>query len=157
MSSDDLTIGNPLPKAPAAGPSDFTSEPGEPSIAIPEVSIDADEVAPEVSPCPTASAVLDDDVGAVSDDSGAVAVDDDVADDTTDCSPPGAVAVLNCDAVTVLNCDAVAVLNCDTVWAPVPAAWVTEASAPAAPDGSVVVGCGAVKGSMADAAEDAPA
>lgn len=81
MFSDDLNIGNPPPKVPAADPNDFTSDPEEPSIATPEVSIDAEEEAPEASPCPAASAALDDEVEAVNDDSGVVDVEDDVAAD----------------------------------------------------------------------------
>jgi hypothetical protein len=142
--SDDLNIGNPLPSVPAADPSDFTSGPEEPIIAIPEVSIDAEVVAPEVTPCPTASVALDDDVEAVSDDSGEVELVDDVADETA-CTALGIVAVLNCDTV------------CAPVPAAVPAAWVTEAPAPTAPDGLVVVSAGAVKGAITDAADDAPA
>jgi hypothetical protein len=145
MFSDDLNIGNPLLRVPAADPSDFTSGPDEPIIAIPEVSIDAEAVAPEVRPCPTASAALDDDVEAVSDDSGEVELEDDVAADETACTALGIVAVLNCDTV------------CAPVPATVPAAWVTEAPAPTAPDGLVVVSFGAVKGAKAEAADDAPA
>ena len=83
MFSDDLNIGNPLPKVPAAGPSDFITEPEEPSIETPEVSIDAEEVAPEVRPCTDASAALDDDVEVVSDDSGEVELEDDVTADVS--------------------------------------------------------------------------
>ena len=97
--SDDLNIGNPLPTAPAVDPSDFTSGPAEPSIATPEVSIDAEEVTPEVRPCPTASAALDDDVEVASDDSGKVELGDDVAAAATACSALGIVAVLTCDTV----------------------------------------------------------
>jgi hypothetical protein len=141
MFMDDLNIGNPLPKLPAAGPNDFTSDP-EPSIVTPEVSIDADEVAPVVSACVDASAVVDEDVEAVSDESGEVELDVDIADvDATVCSALGIAAVL----------------NGDTVCAPVPAAWATEAPIPAAPEGLVVVSVGAVKGAKADAADDAPA
>ena len=78
MFMDDLNIGNPLPKVPAAGPSDFMTDPEEPSIVTPEVSIDADEVAPVVRACVDASAVVDDDVEAVSDDSGEVELEDEV-------------------------------------------------------------------------------
>ena len=86
--------------------------------------------------------MLDDDVEAVSDDSGEVELEDDIAAaDVTACSALGAVAVL----------------NGDTVCAPVPAAWATEAPSPAAPDGLVVVSVGGVKGAKADAADDAPA
>lgn len=146
MFMDDLNIGNPLPKVPAAGPSDFMTEPEEPSIATPEVSIDAEEVAPEVRPCTDASAALDDDVAEVSDDSGEVELEDDIADaDVTACSALGAVAALNGDTV------------CAPVPAAVPAAWATEAPSPAAPDGLVVVSLGAVKGAKADAADEAPA
>jgi hypothetical protein len=143
MFSDDLNIGNPLPKVPAVDPNDFTSDP-EPSIVTPEVSIDADEVAPEVRACADASAVVDDDVEAVSDDSGDVEVEVDVAADATVCSALGIVAVLSC--VTV----------CAPVPAAVPAAWVTVAPTPAAPD-ELVVSVGAVKGASAEAADDAPA
>jgi hypothetical protein len=141
MFIDDLNIGNPLPKVPAADPSDFTTDPEEPSIVTPEVSIDAEEVAPDARPCADASVVLDDDVEAVSDDSGEVELEVDVAAGVTACSALGVVAVL----------------NCDTVCAPVPAAWVTEVPTPAAPDALVVVSGGAVKGAMAEAADDAPA
>lgn len=143
MFSDDLNIGNPLPKVLAADPNDFTSDPEEPSIATPEVSIDADEVAPEVRACADASAVVDEDVEVVSDDSGEVEVEDDVAADVTVCSALGIVAVLNCDTV------------CAPVPAAVPAAWVTVAPTPAAPD-EVVVAFGAVKGARVEAASDAP-
>ena len=146
MFMDDLNIGNPLPKVPAVEPSDFMTEPEEPSIATPEVSIDAEEVAPEVRPCPTASAVLDDDVEAVSDDSGEVELEDDTAGaDVTACSALGAVAVLNGETA------------CAPVPAAVPAAWVTEVPTPAAPDELEVVSFGGVKGAKAEAAVDAPA
>ncbi len=95
--SDDLNIGNPLPKVPAVDPSDFTSDPEEPSIVRPEVSIDADEVAPEVRPCPTASAALDDDVEVATDDSGEVELGT-----TSPLAQPPAVqlASLQCSTVT---------------------------------------------------------
>jgi hypothetical protein len=141
MFSDDLNIGNPLPKVPGTDPSDFITDPEDPSIVTPDVSIDTEEVAPEVRPCTDANAVLDDEVEAITDDSGVVELEDDTADaDVSVCSALGAVVAL----------------TCDTVCAAVPAAWVTEVPRPAAPD-EVVVAFGGVNGARAEAADDAPA
>jgi hypothetical protein len=141
MVSDDLNIGNPLPKVPGTNPSDFITDPEDPSIATPEVSIDTEEVAPEVRPCTDASAVLDDEVEAVTDDSGVVELEDDNPDaDASVCSALGAVVALTCDTACAL----------------VPAAWATVVPGPAPPD-EVVVAFGAVKGARAEAADAAPA
>lgn len=145
MSSDDLTIGKPPPKALLAGPKVFASVPDEPSIDTPEVSIDADEAVPEATLVPDASVALDDDVGVVSEDSGVVDVEDDVIVDASACRALlGVAAELN--GATV----------CAPVPADVPADWVTAAASPAVPDG-LVVAVGGVKGVNAEAAEDAPA
>ena len=138
-----MNIGNPPPKALVADPN-FASEPDEPSIETAEVSIDADEVAPEVRVVPVVKAAVDEDVEvvAVSDDSGELDVD--VAVDVSTCSALGAAAEL----------------SGDTVWTPVPAdvpaACETAVASPLNPD-ELVVAVGVVKGVMVEAAVDAPA
>lgn len=125
-----------------AGLTEFISGPAEPSIETPEVTIDADEAAPEVRLVPDDAAV--EDVRVVKEDSGDV---EDVDDAIVDARP--------CKAVGIA-----AALSGDTVWAAVPAevpaACVTAAAIPASPD-ELVVCSGVVKGVNVDAADDAPA
>jgi hypothetical protein len=143
MSSDDLNIGKPPPKALLAEPKVFPSDADEPSIDTPDVSIDADEAVPDARLAPDASAVLDDDVEVVSDASGDVD-DEDVTVDARACRALGIAAELSGESV------------CAPVPADVPAAWVTAAASPATPDELVLSG-GVVKGANNDAADDAPA
>ena len=117
------------------------SEPAEPSIVTPEADIDMDEAAPETRLVPDVTA--DDDVRVVKDERGDVEVEDEAIVANPGRAPGTA-----------------AELNGATVWAPVPAevpaACVTAAAIPAAPEG-LVVSSGVVNGVNADAADDAPA
>jgi hypothetical protein len=89
MSSDDLNIGNPPPRTPAADPTGFESDPDEPKADTAEVSIDAVEVEPEAKLVAVATVVLDDvEVDAVNADSGDVIVE--VAVDAAACRALGA-------------------------------------------------------------------
>ena len=128
---------------PVAEPNVFISGPAEPSSEAPEVTIDADEAAPETRLVPDVTAV--DDVSVVRDDSGDVVDDEDEnIVDASPCRAPGIAAALSGDTV------------CAPVPAEEPAACVTAAANPANPEESVV-GSGVVKGVNVAAADDAPA
>jgi len=129
-----------LANVPVAEPNVFISGPAEPSSEAPEVTIDADEAAPETRLVPDVTAVDD-----VRDDSGDVVDDDDEnIVDASPCRAPGIAAEVSGDTV------------CAPVPAEVPAACVTAAANPANPE-EFVVGSGAVKGVNVAAADDAPA
>jgi len=137
----DPDIWKLVANVPVAEPKVFISGPAEPSSEAPEVSIDADEAAPETRLVPDVTAVDD-----VTDDSGDVD-DDEEEDNIVDVSPcraPGIAAELSGDTV------------CAPVPAEVPAACVTAALNPANPE-EFVVGSGVVNGVNVDAADDAPA
>jgi hypothetical protein len=140
----DPDIWKLVANVPVPGPNAFNSGPAEPSSEAPEVSIDADEAAPETRPVPDVTAV--DDVTLVTDDSGDVDDDDEEenTDDASPCRAPGIAAELSGDTV------------CAPVPAEVPAACVTAALSPANPE-EFVVGSGVVNGVNVDAADDAPA
>ena len=128
---------------------EFVSGPAEPNIETPEVTIDADEAAPEARLVPDAIAVED----VVLVEAAIVASGDaeDVEDaivDMTPCRAPGTATEVSGDTV------------CAAVPAEVPAACATAAANPARPDeppDEVVVGAGGVKGVNVDATDDAPA
>lgn len=131
-----------------AGPNEFIDGLAEPSIDTLEVTIDADEAAPEARLVPDVVAVDDvtavDDVMVVNDDSG----DDDDMDDAIEDAKP-------CKALGIA-----AEVSGDTVWTPVPAevpaASVTAAAKPTTPDELVVCGGGG-GGVNVDAVDDATA
>jgi len=140
----DPDIWKLVANVPVAGPKVFINGPAEPSSEAPEVSIDADEAAPETRLVPDVTAV--DDVALVTDDSGVVVDDDDEENivDASPCRAPGIAAELSGDTV------------CAPVPAEVPAACVTAAAIPVSPE-ELVVSSGVVNGVNADAADDAPA
>jgi len=130
-----------LANAPVAGPNAFISGPAEPNSEAPEVSIDADEAAPETRLVPDVTAV--DDVMVVMDDTGDVDDDDENIVDASPCRAPGIAAELSGDTV------------CAPVPTEVPAACVTAAAIPASP-GEFVVSGRVVNGVNVAAADDAP-
>lgn len=157
--SADPNAWNPLPNAPVAEPIEFISEPAEPSIDMPEVSIDADEAVPDTRLVPDVNAV-DDEVRVVRDDSGDV--DDDVAV-AIDASPSSALGVAaevsgvdNTELSGVVTAEASGDTVCAPVPAEVPAACVTAAASPVIPAELVVSG-GVVKAVNVVATEEAPA
>ena len=85
--SVDPNAPNPLPKTLV----EFISEPAEPSVARPDVNIDADEPAPDTRLVPAVTAV-DDEVRVVKDDSGDVEDEEDVAADASPCIALGIAA-----------------------------------------------------------------
>jgi hypothetical protein len=145
--SVDPNAPNPLPKTLV----EFISEPAEPSVARPDVNIDADEPAPDTRLVPAVTAV-DDEVRVVKDDSGDVEDDEDVAADASPCIALG-IAALDSGADNIeLSGETV----CTPVPAEVPAACVTAADIPANPPG-LVVSSGRLNAVNVDAAEAAPA
>ncbi len=156
--SADPNAWNPLPKALVADPIGFMSELAEPSIEMPEVSIDPAEAAPEARLVPDVTAV-DDEVRVVKDDSGDVGVADDVAVDANPSTALGIAAELSGVDNTELS-GVIAEASGDTVCTPVPAevpaACVTAAASPVTPAG-LVVSSGIVKAVNVDAADAAPA
>lgn len=159
MSSDELKIWNPPPKALVAGLTEGAIDPDEPSVETAEVTIDADEAVLEARVVPEVTTALDDEtmvvpevaaalVAVVSDDNGDIEDEDDVTVDASACNALGIAAELSDDTV------------CTPVPADVPTAWVTAAASPPRPDEDglvVVVSAGGVKGANVDAADDAPA
>jgi hypothetical protein len=160
--SADPNAWNPLPKALVADPIGFISELAEPSIEMPEVSIDPDEAAPEARLVPDVTAV-DDEARVVKDDTGNVDDEDNVAgiaaEDSAELSGVDSAEVSGVDSAEVSGVDS-AEVSADTVCTPVPAevptACVTAAASPDTPAG-VVVSSGVVKAVSVDAAEEAPA
>lgn len=145
--SVDPNAPNPLPKTLV----EFISEPAEPSVARPDVNIDADEPAPDTRLVPAVTAV-DDEVSVVKDDSGDVEDEEDVAADASPCIALG-IAALDSGADNIeLSGETV----CTPVPAEVPAACVTAADSPANPPG-LVVSTGMVNDVNVDAAEAEPA
>lgn len=145
----DPNTWNPLPTA-LIGWIEFISEVTEPSIARPELGIDADEAVPDTRVVTEVRAV-DDDVIVVNDDSG----DDDETEVAIEASPCSALGT----AAELSGVDA-AVVSGDTTWRPVPAevpaACVTAAAIPPNPVGLVVC-AGVMNDVNVDAASDAPA
>jgi hypothetical protein len=156
--STDPNAWNPFPSAPVAEPIEFIREPAEPSIAMPEVNIDADEAAPDTRLVPDVNAV-DDEVRVVRDDSD-VDDDDDVAVDASPSSALGVAAKLsgvdNTEPSGVDTAEASGDTVCAPVPAEVPAACVTAAVSPVIPAELVVSG-GVVNAVNAVATEEAPA
>jgi hypothetical protein len=144
----DPNAPNPLPKALVVEPKELMNEPAVPSIDMPEVSIGADEAAPDKAVVPDVTAV-DDEVRVVKEDSGDVEDEVDVAADT---NALGITALLSGADNVELSGDTI----CTPVPAEVPAACVTAALSPANPAG-LVVASGVVKAVNVDAAEAAPA
>jgi hypothetical protein len=138
----DPYTGKLVASVAVAGLNEFINGLAEPSIDTLEVTIDADEAAPEARLVPDVVAV--DDVMVVNDDSG----DDDDVDDAIEDARP-------CKALGIA-----AEVSGDTVWTPVPAevpaACVTAAAKPTTPDELVVCGGGG-GGVNVDAADDAAA
>ena len=147
--SVDPNAPNPLPKTLV----EFISEPAEPSVARPDVNIDADEPAPDTRLVPAVTAV-DDEVRVVKDDSGDVEDDEDVAV-AADASPCIALGIAALDSGAD-NIELSGETVCTPVPAEVPAACVTAADIPANPPG-LVVSSGRLNAVKVDAAEAAPA
>jgi hypothetical protein len=157
---------NPLPRV-LVDWTELLSEVAEPSIASPEVDIDAAEVVPDARLVADVSAAVDDELAAVKEDTGE---EDDVTEtlDTSPCSALGIAAELSGVDKTELSGvetadvsgDETADVSGDTVCAPVPAAvpsaWVTAPANPLAAD-EEVVGSGGMNAVNVDAAVDAPA
>lgn len=150
--SADPNTWNPLPEALVVDPTEFITEPAEPSI-------DADEAAPDIRLVPDVTAV-DDELRAVSDSGEVDVVVEDVAVAARPSSAVGTAADVsgagNVELSGVVTADASGETICAPVPAEVPAACVTAAAIPANPAGSVV-GSGVVNGAIVAAAEDAPA
>ncbi len=150
--SADPNTWNPLPKALVVEPSEFITEPAEPSI-------DAGEAMPETRLVPDVNAV-DDELRAVKDDSGVVDDVDDVAVDASASAALGSAAdvsgVDNAELSGVVTAEVSGDTTCMPVPADVPAACVTAVASAVNPVGSVVA-AGIVNGANVDAAAAAPA
>ena len=149
--SADPNTWNPPPEALVVDPSEFMTEPAEPSI-------DAGEAMPDTRLVPDDNAV-DDELRAVKDDSGVVDVEDVVAVDASASAALGSAAdVSGVDNVELSGVDSAEVSGvtvCKPVPADVPVACVTAAASAVNPVGSVA-STGVANGVNVDAAAAAP-